>query len=346
MKGEAPGPNELRDPAVREELKRASVWIGLILAVAAAYALAQPILLIFGGIVFATMLDGGARLLGRIAPIARGWRLLIVMLGVIAFLGWTLYYAGSQLTQQAESLRVIVTAQADRAMAWASANGVLAAGGGASEIGKQLMGSIGRVTSFVGSAFGAIASAAMILVIGVFLAIEPRIYERGLAWMFPVESRPRLYATLDDMGFTLRRLMLGRLTGMAVEGVCTWLLLMLVGIPMAALLGLLTGLLAFLPNIGSLISGALIILVGLSAGGNSVYYAFAVYLSVQLVDGWFVVPTVARKSVDLAPALVLGAQLLLGAAFGFLGLLFADPLVAMLKVALEHRSDHQAKAAR
>lgn len=341
---EQPGPNELRDPAVRAELRRAGIWIGLAVAVVAAWFLIQPLLLIFGGIVFATMVDGGSRLLGRVLPIARGWRLLIVMLGVVGFLGWTAYYAGSQLALQAEALRVIVTAQLDRAMSWANASG-LVDDGGANEIGKQLMGSLGRVTSFLGSAVGAISSAVMIMVIGVFLAIEPRSYESGLAWMFPLASRARIYATLEDMGFTLRRLMAGRLMGMTFEGVFTAFFLWIGGVPMAALLGLLTGLLAFLPNIGSIISGLLIVLVGVSAGGHLWLYAFAVYISVQLIDGWLVVPTVAKRSVDLAPGLVLSAQLVLGAAFGFLGLLFADPIVAMIKVALEHRSDHQARAA-
>ena len=54
---------------------------------------------------------------------------------------------------------------------------------------------------------------------------------------------------------------------------------------------------------------------------------------------------VARRSVDLAPALVLGAQLLFGALFGILGLALADPIVAMLKVALERKSQAQAEAA-
>ncbi|CAM3233794.1 Permease [Sphingomonas antarctica] len=340
---EAPGPNEMRDPVVREELKRAGVWIALIVAVVAAYFLSQPLLLIFGGVVLATMLDGGVRLLGRRLKIARGWRLGIVVVGVVAFLVWTMIYAGSQIASQAEGLRVIVTAQVQHLLTLAHANGLIGADS-ANEVGKQVFGSLGRVTSFVGSALGALTSAVMMLVIGVFLAIEPGSYERGLAWMFPVARRASLYDTLGHMGYSLRRLMLGRLIGMAVEGVSTWLLLWAGGVPMAALLGLLTGLLAFLPNIGSIISGTLIVLVGLSAGGNLWLYAFAVYLGVQLLDGWLIVPTVARKSVDLAPALVLAAQLLFGAAFGFLGLLFADPLLAMVKVALEARSGLDPKA--
>lgn len=334
---ELPGPNELRDPLIRQELKRASVWVGVASGVALVIFLSQPLLLIFGGVVFAAMLDGGARLLGRAIPVGRGWRLLIVMLAVLAFLGWVVYLTGSTLAQQAEGLRTIVTAQVDRLMVWANAQHLL---GGAqnTEIGKQLLGSIGRVTSAVSTVVGAITSGVMIVVIGVFLAIEPRLYERGLAWMFPVDRRLEFYATMNEMGRTLRRLMAGRLLGMAVEGVGVWILLLAGGVPMAALLGVLTGLLAFLPNIGAIISGVLIVLVGFSGGVDMGFYAIGVYLAVQIIDGYLIVPTVAKRSVDLAPALVLGAQLLLGAAFGLLGLMFADPIVAMIKVALQRGS--------
>jgi predicted PurR-regulated permease PerM len=345
---ELPGPNEMRDPVIRHELKRAVVWVGAVGGVALMVFLSQPLLLIFGGVVFAAMLDGGTRLLGRVLPIARGWRLMMVVIGVIAFLAWVIYFTGSTLADQAEALRITVTTQVERLIAYANAQHLLdngIDGGQATEIGKQIMGSIGRVTSAVSTVVGAITSAVMIVVIGVFLAIEPRLYERGVAWMFPVDRRLHLYATLKDMGHTLRRLMAGRLLGMAVEGIGVWVLLAVGGVPMAALLGVLTGLFAFLPNIGSIISGVLIILVGFSGGSDMGFYALGVYLAVQIVDGYLIVPTVAKRSVDLAPALILGAQLLLGAAFGLLGLMFADPIVAMLKVGLEHGSkDAEARA--
>ncbi|MDB5669928.1 MAG: family transporter, partial [Alphaproteobacteria bacterium] len=54
--------------------------------------------------------------------------------------------------------------------------------------------------------------------------------------------------------------------------------------------------------------------------------------------GYLIVPYVARRTVDLAPALLLGAQLLFGALFGIMGLMLADPIVAMIKVALERKS--------
>ena len=339
---EASGPADFSDRLTRRELQRASVWIGLAVAVALTWLLAQPLLLIFGGLVFGAILDGGTRLLGRVLPIKRGWRLAIVCIAGLGFIVWTFYFAGSQLAAQAEGLRATVQMQASRLFGWAASMGLVPQGGGVTEIGRQLMGSLGKLTSWVGTAFGALSSLAMIVVIGIFVTVEPRLYERGLAWMLPMERRPQFYDLANKMGYTLRRLMAGRLLGMAVEGIGTWLLLMIGGVPMAALLGILTGLLAFLPNIGAIVSGVLIVLVGFSAGFNAGIWAIAVYVVVQIVDGYVIVPAVAKRSVDLAPALVLGAQLLFGALFGILGLALADPLVAMIKVLLEDKSENAA----
>lgn len=338
---EQAGPAELSDPIVRTELKRAGVWIGLILAVLAIIVLAQPLLLIVGGIVFASMLDGGTRLLGRVLPIGRGLRLTIVSLAAIGFIVGTIWLAGVQLSAQAAAFGATVTAQANRILAWAGTHGFTPGDVQVDQLASQLMGGLGRLTSAVSSAIGAVTSLVMILVIGVFIAVEPRLYDRGIGWMLPLRSREPFYRTTSRMGFTLRRLMAGRLLGMAVEGFGTWILLWLGGVPMAALLGLLTGILAFLPNIGAIVSGVLIVLVGFSAGVDQGLWAIAVYIIVQVVDGYLIVPYVARKTVDLAPATVLGAQLLFGALFGILGLALADPLVAMAKAALQQMSDER-----
>ena len=74
-------------------------------------------------------------------------------------------------------------------------------------------------------------------------------------------------------------------------------------------------------------------------------YCIFVYVVVQTVDGNIIVPMVAKRTADLAPALVLGMQLIMGALFGILGLALADPLVAMIKIALEHRSKRNTVAA-
>ena len=339
---QSPGPTEIRNQLVRSELVRASVWFGLALLIGACIVLIQPILLIFAGIVVASMLDGGTRLLGRALPIARGWRLLIVCLAIIAFMAWTILFAGSQIADQAATLQKVVMAQIDRIAAWASDHGMGNLQLDTKTITDNLAGTVGRVTAALGTVVGALTSLVMIMVLGIFLAIEPRLYERGVAWMLPMKAREDFYITTARMGFTLRRLMAGRLLGMIVEGIGTWLACLAVGIPMAALMGLLTGLLAFIPNIGAIVSGVLLVLVGFSAGTDTGLWAIGIYFFVQTVDGYLIVPMVAKQTVDLAPALVLGAQILLGTLLGILGLFLADPIVAMIKVALEREAERNA----
>jgi predicted PurR-regulated permease PerM len=108
---------------------------------------------------------------------------------------------------------------------------------------------------------------------------------------------------------------------------------------MAFLLGLITALLAALPNIGAPISGAIMVLVGFSGGTDMGIFTIIVYAIVQTVDGYIIVPVIARKTVDLPPALVLAAQLIMGVLFGILGLALADPMVAMIKVWLERQAN-------
>ena len=341
---ERPGPAEFRDPLVRREMAKAAVWLGMALLIVGIIVLAQPLLLIVGGAVFAVLLDGGVRLLGRYLPIPRGWRLLLVLLLVFGFLGWVGWFAGTTIAAQFEDLRQVVTAQFHRLLEFVASLGLMPRGE-SGNLGGQLLGSVGRLTSAVGSVLGAVTSVIAMLVIGIFLAAEPRIYDRGIAWMLPLRHRAGFYRIAAHVGFTLRRLLFGRLVGMLFEGIFTWLMLTLGGVPMAALLGLVTGVLAFIPNIGAITSGVLMVAVGFSAGPHQGLYAIFVYFLVQNIDGYLVLPYIARKTVDLAPAIVLAMQLLMGALFGILGVLFADPILATIKVVLVDLSRKQAERA-
>ena len=98
------------------------------------------------------------------------------------------------------------------------------------------------------------------------------------------------------MGQRMRRLMAGRLVGMVVEGLftcvaagrstaCRWP-------PCSAIL---TGLLAFIPNLGALISGVLMVLVGFSGGVDMGLYTIFVYFLVQTFDGYVIIPMIAKQ---------------------------------------------------
>ncbi|MET0245480.1 MAG: AI-2E family transporter [Sphingomonas sp.] len=339
-----PGPNEMRDPVVRAELRRASVWFGLAIGIALIVLLIQPLLIIFGALVFASMLDGGVRLLGKVAPLPRGLRLLIVVVLVAVFVIGTFYLAGVQIAQQVEQLRSTLDVQAQRVTGWIAQTGLMPGRSDLTGIAQQALGSIGKLTSAVGTVLGVAGSFLMIVTIGLFIAIEPRLYERGLQWMVPIDARDEFAVTLARMARTLRVLLAGRLLGMLFEGTLTWLLLWYAGVPMALLLGIITGILAFVPNIGAFVSGVLMVSVGFSAGYEQGLWAIGIYFGVQTFDGYVLIPLVAKRTVDLPPALTLSAQILASTLFGLMGLALADPMVAMIKVTLQRESERAAKA--
>ena len=332
-------PAYISNPQLRLEVRKALVWVGVIGMAALAVYISQSLLVIFAALVFATMIDGGARLIGRYLPIPRNLRIAMVLLLAVAFLVWLGYFAGSQIADQAATLPAIVEKQLNDVIGMAQKSGFQISLSDAQSMANQVVSGVGTVTRAIGGIAGVVGTVAVILIIGIYVALEPNLYERGVEWMAPRSGRSELRKTLAEMALTLRRLMAGRIVGMVFEGFFTWIALELFGVPMAALLGILTGLLAFIPNIGAVISGLLMATVGFSAGVETGIAAVVIYFVVQTFDGYVVIPMIARKTVDLPPALVLGAQLIMGLLFGIIGLLLADPLLAMLKVALVRRSE-------
>ena len=334
-----PSPTEMRDPLVRTEAKRAATWIGMIALAALVVLLIEPILLIIAGALIAVMLDGGTRLLGRVLPAPRGLRLLIVVLGVVAFLCATVYLGGYQIAGQAGELRQRLTFQGDRISGLLSQYDLLPDNLNLSMVSQQLGRSLGVVTSALGAVFGGLTSLFLIFVIGLFLAMDPGTYVRGTVWLFPREKRDEAVLLAQRMGMTMRRLFAGRLLGMVAEGALTGVALWYGGVPMALLLGILSGVLAFIPNIGAFITGVLMVSVGFSAGVDTGLWAIGTYIVVQTFDGYVLIPYVAKKTVDLPPALTLSMQVLFAALFGLMGLALADPITAILKLFLERSAE-------
>ena len=339
-------PSRISDPRVRHEFARASIWALTIGAVALVVYLSSALLAIFGALVFASLIDGGARLLGRVVPIGRGFRVGIVLLLTALFLAWLSYFAGSTVSKEAAQFPAIIERQVGELVSWARAQGFEVSTDQIREYAGTFASGIGTVTRALGGILGGLTTSVLIAIIGIYFALDPKSYERGVAWMLPRERRDGFYDTIKKMGYTMRRLMAGRLIGMAFEALFTyamlaWVAPLVVGqaVPMAALLAILTGLLAFIPNLGAIISGALMVLVGFSGGADMGIYTIVTYLLVQNFDGYIIVPMIAKKTVDLAPALVLAMQLIMGILFGILGLLLADPMLAMIKVALERRAE-------
>lgn len=338
----AAGPSEVHDQLVLTEGKRAAVWISMIAVAALIVVLIQPILLVIAGMLVAVILDGGVRLLGRALPIPRGLRLVIIVTIFLAFIVATVWFGGQQMVAQFGELRQTLNVQGARVAALLSSYGLLPESFDLSALSGQISRSVGAVTSVLGAAFGGLTSLFLIFVIGLFLAIDPGTYLRGAVWLFPRDGREEATLLFRRVGFTMRRLFAGRLLGMAFEGTLTWLLLLWGGVPLAGLLGVLSAVLAFIPNVGAFITGILMVAVGFASGTDTGLWALMTYLVVQTFDGYVLIPLVAKKTVDLPPALTLSAQVLFAALFGLLGLAIADPITAAIKVLLHREAEKEA----
>jgi predicted PurR-regulated permease PerM len=184
--------------------------------------------------------------------------------------------------------------------------------------------------SAVSSTFGALGNAVIILFIGLYGALDPGVYKRGLTMLLAPSIQERGDEVLRAAGATLRNWLTAQLLAMTVVGMLTGLGLWLAGVPLAFALGLIAGLLAFIPNIGPIIAIAPALLLALPEGRTTLLIVLAVYLGVQALESYVITPLIQQEKVSLPPALVIAAQLLFGVLFGILGLALATPIAAVV----------------
>lgn len=184
------------------------------------------------------------------------------------------------------------------------------------------------VTKVMGSVVGALSSFVIAFAIGICLAINPKIYVSGLLKLIPLGYRLRAAEVLDETGATLRAWLLAKLLEMLLIGVLTTLGLWLLGIELALVLGLIAGLLSFIPNIGPVLAVIPALLLASLEGGRTVLYVAGLYLFVQALESYVFTPLMQQRIVSIPPALTIAVQLLFGLLAGTLGLLLATPLAA------------------
>ncbi len=184
-------------------------------------------------------------------------------------------------------------------------------------------------TSAVTTTFGGLGNIVIILFIGLYGALEPGIYRRGLIALLPPEAAGRSEEVLRRSVSQLRHWLKAQFLSMTAVGVLTALGLWAIGLPLPFLLGVIAALLAFIPNIGPILACLPALSLALPSGMSMVVWVLVVYVSVQTVESYLLTPLIQRHEVHLPPALILSVQILLAALFGILGLALATPLTAL-----------------
>jgi len=194
---------------------------------------------------------------------------------------------------------------------------------------RSIVGSVFNVIGrMLGTTFGLFANLGVIFFMGVFFAVDPPLYRDGFAKLFPVDQRPRVTEVMDKMANSMFAWLNGRFIAMSITGIGTGTGLLLLGVPMAITIGIVTALLTFVPNIGGLLALLLAMAMGSTQGPMTVLWVLIIYGVLQLIESNVITPLVQQHKTSIPPALLLGFQVVLGALTGFLGLLVATPLLA------------------
>lgn len=194
---------------------------------------------------------------------------------------------------------------------------------------------VSQLTGLASTTAGVVVNILIVGILGVYLASQPSLYSRGLKHLLPSSYRERAGEVLTVIDEALRRWLIGRFALMLINGALTAIGLKLLGIPLAVTLGLLAGLLNFVPNFGPWIAAIPAVLIAFLQGPQQALYVAVLYLVLQSVDGYLLTPLVDRRSVELPPVLTITAQVVLGLGFGFIGILLASPLTAVALILIK-----------
>ncbi len=321
---------------LREFTRKVLLTVGIVTIVVLMLLLSwraiNVLLLIFAGLLLAVFLNGISQWISDRTPIPYKISLVLVVLGLFLIVGVGGWMAAPSLSQQASDLsqNLVASLQAMRDSIAESEWGqvLLEQTPSLNEIISSPQSLISNIVNIFATTMNALTGIVVVFFIGVYFAFEPNLYLTGLVKLVPYPKRDRVRQVFAALGHTLRRWLVGRFVAMVVVGVMAIAGLSLIGVPLAFILGLLAGLLDFIPFIGPLIAIVPAVLLAATDGSQQLLYVAILFLIIQIVEGYFLTPLVERESVSLPFAVTIIAQVFFGFLTGTLGVALASPLAA------------------
>lgn len=310
------------------------MWVLLLVGVAwLLVELSGLVLLVFGAILVAVVFDALAEPIARITRLPERWALFVAVLLVLAVVALSGWLFGAQVRAQIEELQETLPRAWGTFESWLRSytlgERLLAAARDWTPSGSGLARNVGGLAAAIA---GAVVNLLLVVVAGVYLAAQPRIYRTGLLQLIPQQSRAAGRDAMAAAGRGLRLWLGAQLIGMIAIGTLTTIGLWVIGLPSALALGLLAGLAEFVPIVGPIIAAIPALLIALTLGTDTLVWTLVLYLAIQQIEGNVIMPIVTRHAVDLPPALALFSVVALGILFGPLGVLFGAPLAVVIFV--------------
>jgi len=294
-------------------------------------------LLLFGAVLIAVVLHGAAARLARRTHLPRNLCLVLVLFFIVGGVAAVVVTALPTLISELGQLRERLPEALAKLQEFINKLGWLETAYDAlpkadADVSLSRPGIAGRVSSALTSTVGVFVNVAVVVLVAIYLAADPQPYVEGMVRLFPLKHRDRAREVFDALGEVLFQWLQGQLVSMTIVGLLVAGGLAVLGVPLAATLGLIAGLFEFVPNIGPFLSGIPAVLLALTVSATHILYVIALYTAVQTLESYFLTPMVMKRAIALPPALTIVAQLVGTLTAGWLGLLLATPLVAAILV--------------
>ena len=209
----------------------------------------------------------------------------------------------------------------------------------------RLLAQIGGVGRYflhaLGSTLAVLAGIVLVIFLAIYLAIDPATYRRGLLHLVPQRARGQTDEILTAIAVTLRKWLVTQLIAMIVIGAVSTVVLMALKVRAAVPLGILAGLLEFVPTIGPIISSLPAIAMGFVDSPEKALAVAVAYVGIQFLENHLLIPLLMKQGVNVPPALTIVMQALMAIVFGILGLLVAVPLLAAIMIATRIITGHE-----
>lgn len=308
-------------------VRRVIIVLGLVGLTVVLWQLRHLLMLVFGAVVIATIFRSLADSIRRHLKLPDWLALTMAILIIMAVIGAAFAGFGREVGRQAERLADSLPA------AWRAVEarlGDIDLG----EISDMLPGpgDLVGLTSFALSLGGALATILLIIAAAIYFAAQPKVYRRGLVLLVPKKGRELVDEALGDSGRALAMWLRGQLITMTFVGSLIGLGLWLIGMPSPLALGLLAGLLDFVPFLGPIVAAIPAILIAFSINVEMGLWTLALYVLIQQIEGNVLYPLVQRYAVGIPPGLLLFALLAAGLLFGLPGVVLGAPLTVVAYV--------------
>lgn len=198
---------------------------------------------------------------------------------------------------------------------------------------EEARGFAGEVVPRVFSVLHGLVNLVSILVMALYLALRPDIYQDLFVSLIPPRHREAARDVLGAATAALRAWTFAQLLAMLVLGVLTAIGLWLLGVPYWLTFGIFTGVVALVPFFGTLVSSLLPALFVLADGDSArALLVVALGFVIHFIENNLVNPLIMQKHASLPPVLTIMSVLICGKLLGPLGLLVAVPGLSVLLV--------------